>query len=842
MSITIDDLWAKTNPFESVESHLIRTGLVCKVALKKSSLISVWDILRNNCEGIDDENLLNFICYIVAMHDIGKVSPHFQGMNEEQKVKLGELYKSSHCANFRHELQSRKYLYDILLNKGLDDDLAESFSYCVGMHHYKFTSKYNEENISSKIQSAWEEFVDKIEKSVFSRFTFSLNKSFIIKNYDNFFHFLLGILILSDWLASNDSFSLYNIDEVDLDLIFYKLLIQHGFGEKQINKDLYNYQTLLNNTHLSLRPFQRWSTEYFNAGNSFDLMIIEAGTGEGKTSVGLYSALQVMSNTDGFYLALPMKVMVESKYKELKDIFNENGAHLTLLHGSRQLIDDLDDSETYIDFKNDNEAVNVSNYLFSDSRRGLFNKYVVGTIDQLLFSVLPTKFSLLRLIGLSGKVLILDEIHSYDSYTNQLICRLLSWCKALNIKVILMSATIQKSLKEEFIKAYLGSSVSLTNNGYPLITVINKNELKEIDIESSEKKKKINLELLDILMDMDKQCDKILESYNENNNIVVFKNTVKESQYIYDKLVELGVDKDDLLLCHSNMTIEDRSVKENKVIKLFGKNTKNRPSKFIVICTQVFEASIDIDFDVSFSDLAPIDILIQRWGRECRFDIFSKSTQRGKYYVFIDTTLDFGVSQFIYYKLFLSSTQTFLINHTDLLLPDELRQSIESVYTFTDFTKEYFDWVNSEKIKKNKGLISTIEIPDKDSFTPVEHEYTFFDEDNCYDLSTRMFNSQKNIIVIDKNELNSYNINNINNINFNTFKKLMKKSLLINENKFSLKTKKGSEYINIIDGNILNSKYLKNIYIIPMLNNVYECEDITYIYSLEKGLEIKKEK
>ena len=115
MQITKDDLWAKLEPFESVESHLLRTGLVCKVACTKTSLKSVFKVLQENTFGIDDENLLNFVCYIIAMHDIGKVHPSFQEKDKDfcNKLKEENLYNPI-IDNFRHEAQSQEYIYNLI--------------------------------------------------------------------------------------------------------------------------------------------------------------------------------------------------------------------------------------------------------------------------------------------------------------------------------------------------------------------------------------------------------------------------------------------------------------------------------------------------------------------------------------------------------------------------------------------------------------------------------------------------------------------------------------------------------------------------------------------------------
>ncbi len=80
--------------------------------------------------------------------------------------------------------------------------------------------------------------------------------------------------------------------------------------------------------------------------------------------------------------------------------------------------------------------------------------YGVGTIDQALMSVLHVRHGFLRLFGLAGKVLIVDEVHAYDPYMTEELTRLLSWCRALSIHVILLSATLPQARKKELIKAY----------------------------------------------------------------------------------------------------------------------------------------------------------------------------------------------------------------------------------------------------------------------------------------------------------------------------------------------------------------------------------------------------
>lgn len=80
-------------------------------------------------------------------------------------------------------------------------------------------------------------------------------------------------------------------------------------------------------------------------------------------------------------------------------------------------------------------------------RRGLLAPYAVGTVDQAMMAVLMVKYGVLRLLGLAQKTLVIDELHSYDVYMSELIERLLEWCKALEIPVVMLSATLPPEKK-----------------------------------------------------------------------------------------------------------------------------------------------------------------------------------------------------------------------------------------------------------------------------------------------------------------------------------------------------------------------------------------------------------
>ena len=611
--IKSSDLWAKTEPFESVETHLLRTGLICKIALESSSLKHMWRVLKDNIEYKDETNLLNFISYIVAMHDIGKVSPFFQEKEDKMRdLLIEEELNQEYSGVFQHECQSDYYMFDIFEKRGVSSDLIKDLSGVVGLHHERIYYKKGKAiALDMDIENCWMKFVNEIENSIYNYFTFDFHLIKRVKNKDVFFNILQGIIVICDWISSSKKFSSLNIDEIITNpQKIIELLKFYGLGIQKVNWNSIDYSKLLNvqERDFKLRPIQLWTEEYFKS-NNFDFMLIEAGTGEGKSSVAFYSAFQNMNVEDGFYLALPMKSMVNSKYFEYSELFKPFNIPITLLHGSRDLIDGVENEYNYIENET-NQNVEVNNFLMDNTRKGLLNKYIIGTIDQLLYSVLPNRYSILRLIGLVGKTIILDEVHVYDAYTGHLISILLQWCRALNIKVILMSATLTKALKEKYLKAYMGKEVKINSSAYPLV-IVNKNEVvNEYEINGSEKIKSVNLKLFDILDDIESQYQEIKKIYDDNTNIIVYKNTVNTAQELYKRCKKGGIEN--IILCHSRYTVQDRIDIENKILEMFGKDTSKRPLKYVVISTQVLEAAMDIDLDFGFSDIVPIDVLIQR--------------------------------------------------------------------------------------------------------------------------------------------------------------------------------------------------------------------------------------
>lgn len=182
------DLWAKTEPFESVSSHLIKTGMVCKVALQYSTLKHLWTILKSNIKFENETDLLNFISYFVAMHDIGKVSPFFQEKDERMAELLeAEELNQEYSGIFQHECQSDYYMYDILNKRGIDKKYISKYSKVVGLHHERIFNKGKSIALDSDIEDFWLDCVNEIEEFVYSYFPFNSQSIGYIHNQDVFF-------------------------------------------------------------------------------------------------------------------------------------------------------------------------------------------------------------------------------------------------------------------------------------------------------------------------------------------------------------------------------------------------------------------------------------------------------------------------------------------------------------------------------------------------------------------------------------------------------------------------------------------------------------------------------
>lgn len=811
-------VWAKLNPFESLDSHMIKAGRVCKVLITRSSLRYAFDSLKSFVHtNMKDEEFINFISYVVALHDIGKATPFFQSKDDDTKIMLDALGLNQYYIypRVRHEYYSRKYFENYLgsLHMNVEPGVVSDIALMLGYHHYKEYNKYVEIEDSS-----WIDFIKVIEQSIYDEFKFNTVEIFDVTNKSAFYNIFLGLLIISDWIASGNEISSLNMDDFKEDVDVYSYIASYGFRDFAFDFKSIDYKLLLNEKILKFRPLQNWTLCY-NRYNKTKFMLIEAGTGEGKTSVAFYSAFQMMNETEGFYYALPMEVMVNSKYEELCRILKDKGVNINLLHRNRCLVDGANEVYKYYDNFIDDD-IEVSDFLTSSSKQGLLSKYIVGTIDQLLYGVLHCKFNALRLLGLLNKTIILDEIHAYDTYTGELICKLLELCRVYGIKVIMLSATLSSSLKNKYISAYLGESVTVKSFGYPLITTVtDDNSITEHTVNGSELHKQIDLIKTDILSDIESQGRMISELYhNDGGCIIVYKNTVKEAQQLYGLLKD---NVDNLILCHSRFKLKDRKNKEDVILKLFGKDCSNRPDRYVVIATQVLEACLDLNFDVCFSDIAPIDILAQRLGRVHRFELANNYKKNGTIYLFTSANSDYGLSSEIYADILLLQTDKYLSMKSELKLPDMLREALEFIYTsdILDSSINVFNALYRQRFKDSQArMLASSSLIDFNSSK-------FKLELNAGNVSTRM-NESETLILLDDKDRQKYNLMHLDD---STYKEMM-------FNSFNCSYRYLPESAKYIESGRLKGKYV--VYM-DGIDYSHVSSNKKYLYNIEEGYKVE---
>ncbi|MDR2944357.1 MAG: CRISPR-associated helicase Cas3' [Methanosarcinales archaeon] len=415
-----------------------------------------------------------------------------------------------------------------------------------------------------------------------------------------------------------------------------------------------------------LRQFQKACSEY--EGNLF----LTAPTGSGKTEASLLWAQNNFKENARLFYVLPYQASINAMYRRLAEIFNsneichwdknsdaeeENGFEkdsglerkndfkekdgfkkqgvVGALHGNSvsflyhlQNMEENEKAELESHLKSESHFKNETNPENKSDTAEMLKKQSLAKAQadlarEIYYQIrVCTPHQILRL-GLRGKgweflylefhnaLVIYDEVHAYDP---QIVGSTLATAKMLlrlGCKICFMSATFPEFLKnlirEKLPEAQFNEIIPSSNF--------------ESDIKILNRKRHyVHV------------CDGSLENYFDNiqalaeggKNILVIANHVKTAQFVYDSLAERGLE---LMLLHGRFNRRDRNEKEKR---LLGKES-DRPQ--IVVATQVIEVSLDIDYDIMFTEPAPIDALSQRFGRVNRkglrepADIFVMSEQ-----------------------------------------------------------------------------------------------------------------------------------------------------------------------------------------------------------------------
>ncbi len=384
------------------------------------------------------------------------------------------------------------------------------------------------------------------------------------------------------------------------------------------------------------------------------LTIVEAPTGEGKTEAALaLAARQQDGRRGGLYLALPTQAtangLVDRAVRFLETAHAGGPADFRLAHGRAQLLDVqralIERPEALGEVDGDARVRTLGWFL--SSKRALLAPYGLGTIDQALLGAVRGRHFFLRLYGLAGKTVVLDEIHAYDVYMQTIIGRLLGWLRALGAHVVLLSATLPARLRADLIRAWDPDSTGDLAPAdpaavpYPAVWTVADGRVALHAARDGQPLRAERTQRATLIRhdhDPDAIAATVVEAAAAGAVVGVVVNTVARAQAVFEAVEQLFGDDlpaDDVVLFHARFLQRDRARIERHVVGhkaddgtwVPGRFGKGRPpGPAVLVATQVAEQSLDLDLDLLLTDLAPVDLMLQRAGRLHRHDRTDRPT------------------------------------------------------------------------------------------------------------------------------------------------------------------------------------------------------------------------
>jgi CRISPR-associated endonuclease/helicase Cas3 len=449
---------------------------------------------------------------------------------------------------------------------------------------------------------------------------------------------LAGFAVLCDWLGSNRTFFPYQDRPQTLDT-YWKQACQQaeaavadtGLLPKTVTRSLQLDHLIGNTKSIVPTPLQKLASQ-LELDPGPQLFILEDVTGAGKTEAALLIAQRLMAgeHAHGLYFGLPTMATANAMYERLgkqgyRQLYqSDQQPSLVLAHGAAYLLDDFRNSLVAGTVQSDGgyegllaAAAHCNQWLADNRKKALLADMGIGTLDQALLAILPSKHQSLRLLGLVGKVLVIDEVHACDTYMHTLLCRLLRAHAAAGGSAILLSATLpyaqRQALANSFAKGLGMDKQALGVRDYPLLTQVSTRPPREVVVPTRESvRRQVRVDCLE----SEEAVEAVIAEALQNNQCLCWiRNTVADARETYTRLRDSHPDWN-VDLFHARFAMADRLDIERRVLDSFGRNSRQgQRSGRLLIATQVVEQSLDLDFDLLITDLAPIDLIIQRAGR-----------------------------------------------------------------------------------------------------------------------------------------------------------------------------------------------------------------------------------
>ena len=686
--------------------------------------------------GHDQDSAGLWCAFLAGLHDLGKASPAFQLQVERVRTMVehrlrdnGLTVSSLRTSRYTpHGVVTAATLPCILTTAfGMGSHIANRIGTVIGGHHGVFPTSSETQGVSSTAigNQRWAHHRRALVAQLANVLVVPRDR--LPDRIDNAAAMTLaGFVSVSDWVGSNTDFFPY---AAPTSIEAYaccaekrakKALDALGFLMRPGPREVRRFAGLFPGIS---KPNDLQHAIESLAGDLTEpgLVIIEAPMGEGKTEAAIYLAdnWAASAGQEGHYFALPTQATSNQMFGRVRDFLHDRYAdslvQLQLLHGHASLSSEFEVlranhnrifAPSYSGGEEDEEQLEVAAAeWFTYRKRGLISPFGVGTIDQALMAVLQTKHMFVRLFGLAHKTVIIDEVHAYDAYMTTLLERLLEWLAALGSSVVLLSATLPKARRNALLDAYLRGLGAQSNEtrfdaAYPRITWISGNSepgSRAVRV-SPRGVKEVSVEWTDGSLPAEHGSQfplglRLAEALAQGGCAAVVCNTVRRAQEVYRALKPYfsGTAEDGepvLDLLHSQYMFQDRDEREKRTLARFGKvgASTPRPHKAVLVATQVIEQSLDLDFDLMVSDIAPADLLLQRVGRLHRHErLRPHGLERPQLLVCQPRVAD-DVPQFdlgttvVYDSHILLRTWLKLCGRTTIHVPDDVESIIADVY------------------------------------------------------------------------------------------------------------------------------------------------------------------